>query len=85
MRAPCTRIERGERNFKLAFFTAVVFEGLFFAAFLAAAGVACFDRWGGRLHQPTAAFSEGEAATAGIAGVFDEGTTVHLDGYSCCI
>ncbi|HEY0173760.1 MAG TPA: hypothetical protein VGB98_22290 [Pyrinomonadaceae bacterium] len=31
------RIERGERNFKLAFFTAVVFEGLFLAAFLAAA------------------------------------------------
>ncbi len=31
------RIERGERNFKLAFFAAVVFEGLFLAAFLAAA------------------------------------------------
>ena len=31
------RIERGERNFKLAFFTAVVFEGLFLAAFLTAA------------------------------------------------
>ena len=31
------RIERGERNFKLAFFTACVFEGLFLAAFLAAA------------------------------------------------
>jgi hypothetical protein len=31
------RIERGERNFKLAFFTAVVFEALFLAAFLLAA------------------------------------------------
>jgi hypothetical protein len=31
------RIERGERNFKLAFFAAVVFEGLFLAAFLLAA------------------------------------------------
>ena len=40
------------------------------SAFIAAAGVACFDRWGGRLHQPTAAFN-GDAATAGIAGVAD--------------
>ena len=31
------RIERGERNFKLAFFAAVVFEALFLAAFLLAA------------------------------------------------
>ena len=31
------RIERGERNFKLAFFAAVAFEGLFLAAFLLAA------------------------------------------------
>ncbi|HEX8500569.1 MAG TPA: hypothetical protein VF659_08265 [Pyrinomonadaceae bacterium] len=31
------RIERGERNFKLAFSAAVVFEGLFLAAFLLAA------------------------------------------------
>ena len=31
------RVERGERNFKLAFFAAVVFEGLFLAAFLLAA------------------------------------------------
>src|SRR5919112_1268080 len=40
------------------------------SAFIAAAGVACFDRWGGRLHQPTAAFN-GDEATAGIAGVAD--------------
>src|ERR671921_2379150 len=40
------------------------------SAFIAAAGVACFDRWGGRLHQPTAAFN-GDAATANIAGVAD--------------
>ncbi|HEX8189298.1 MAG TPA: trypsin-like peptidase domain-containing protein [Pyrinomonadaceae bacterium] len=40
------------------------------SACLAAAGVACFDRWGGRLHQPTAAFN-GDEATAGIAGVAD--------------
>jgi hypothetical protein len=31
------RIERGERNFKLAFFAAVVFEAIFLAAFLLAA------------------------------------------------
>ena len=31
------RIERGERNFKLAFFAAVVFEALFLVAFLFAA------------------------------------------------
>ena len=31
------RVERGERNFKLAFFAAVLFEGLFLAAFLLAA------------------------------------------------
>jgi hypothetical protein len=31
------RIERGERNFKLAFFTAVAFEALFLVAFLLAA------------------------------------------------
>src|ERR687890_248169 len=40
------------------------------SAFIAAAGVACLDRWGGRLHQPTAAFN-GDAATANIAGVAD--------------
>src|SRR5919107_5908083 len=40
------------------------------SAFIAAAGVACFDRWGGRLQQPTAAFNGGEA-TATIAGVAD--------------
>ena len=28
------RIDRGERNFKLAFFAAIAFEGLFLAAFL---------------------------------------------------
>src|SRR5215203_4513330 len=37
------------------------------SAFMAAAGVACFDRWGGRLHQPTAAFNGGDEATAGVA------------------
>jgi hypothetical protein len=31
------RVERGERNFKLAFFGAVVFEALFLFAFLLAA------------------------------------------------
>ena len=42
------------------------------SAFIAAAGVACFDRWGGRLHQPAAAFnSDDAAATAGIAGIAD--------------
>jgi S1-C subfamily serine protease len=41
------------------------------SAFLAAAGVACFDRWGGRLHQPAAAFNSGDEATANIAGVAD--------------
>jgi S1-C subfamily serine protease len=41
------------------------------SAFIAAAGVACFDRWGGRLHQPTAAFNGGDEATAGIAGIAD--------------
>jgi len=40
------------------------------SAFIAAAGVACFDRWGGRLQQPTAAFN-GDAATANIAAVAD--------------
>src|SRR5215207_2841016 len=41
------------------------------SALLAAAGVACFDRWGGRLHQPTAAFNGGDATTADIAGIAD--------------
>src|SRR5918993_4908185 len=41
------------------------------SAFLAAAGVACFDRWGGRLNQPAAAFNSEDPATAGIAGVAD--------------
>ena len=40
------------------------------SATIAAAGVACFDRWGARLQQPTAAFN-GEETTAGIAGVAD--------------
>ena len=31
------RIERGERNFKLAFFGALIFEALFLAVFVAAA------------------------------------------------
>lgn len=41
------------------------------SAFIAAAGVACFDRWGGRFHQTTSAFNEDAAATAGIAGMAD--------------
>jgi S1-C subfamily serine protease len=41
------------------------------SAFIAAAGVACFDRWGGRLNQPTAAFNGDETTTANIAGVAD--------------
>jgi S1-C subfamily serine protease len=41
------------------------------SAFMAAAGVACFDRWGGRLHQPTAAFSGADETNASIAGVAD--------------
>jgi S1-C subfamily serine protease len=42
------------------------------SAVLAAAGVACFDRWGARLQQPTAAFSPDDAAaTANIAGITD--------------
>ena len=41
------------------------------SAFIAAAGVACFDRWGSRLHQPVAAFNSDDAATANIAGVAD--------------
>ena len=42
------------------------------SAVLAAAGVACFDRWGGRLQQPTAAFnSDASAANANVAGITD--------------
>src|SRR5919202_4012453 len=41
------------------------------SASIAAAGVACFDRWGARLQQPTAAFNGGDETTAGIAGVAD--------------
>jgi S1-C subfamily serine protease len=42
------------------------------SAVLAAVGVACFDRWGGRLNQPTAAFNPDDAAaTANIAGIAD--------------
>ncbi|MDT5268088.1 MAG: hypothetical protein QOH49_274 [Acidobacteriota bacterium] len=42
------------------------------SAFIAAAGVACFDRWGSRLQQPAAAFnSDDSATTAGIAGIAD--------------
>jgi S1-C subfamily serine protease len=41
------------------------------SAFIAAAGVACFDRWGGRFHQTTSAFNEDAAATASIAGIAD--------------
>ncbi|MDT5294161.1 MAG: hypothetical protein QOJ76_1041, partial [Acidobacteriota bacterium] len=40
------------------------------SAIFAAAGVACFDRWGSRLQQPAAAFNSDDAAatTAGVAG-----------------
>src|SRR5829696_5903292 len=42
------------------------------SAFLAAAGVACFDRWGARLHQPAGAFNSDDAATtASVAGITD--------------
>ena len=42
------------------------------SAVMAAAGVACFDRWGARLQQPTAAFNpDDSAATANIAGITD--------------
>jgi S1-C subfamily serine protease len=42
------------------------------SAVFAAAGVACFDRWGSRLQQPTAAFnSDDSATTAGVAGITD--------------
>ena len=42
------------------------------SAFFAAAGVACFDRWGSRLQQPAAAFnSDDDARTATIAGITD--------------
>src|SRR5919205_2290517 len=42
------------------------------SALFAAAGVACFDRWGARLQQPTAAFNPDDpAATANIAGMTD--------------
>jgi S1-C subfamily serine protease len=43
------------------------------SAIFAAAGVACFDRWGSRLQQPAAAFNSDDAAatTAGVAGITD--------------
>ena len=42
------------------------------SALFAAVGVACFDRWGARLQQPTAAFnSDDNKATANIAGITD--------------
>ncbi|HEX8503313.1 MAG TPA: trypsin-like peptidase domain-containing protein [Pyrinomonadaceae bacterium] len=42
------------------------------SAVLAAAGVACFDRWGARLHQPAGAFNPDDGAvTANIAGITD--------------
>jgi S1-C subfamily serine protease len=42
------------------------------SAFIAAAGVACFDRWGSRLQQPASAFnSDDDARTATIAGITD--------------
>jgi S1-C subfamily serine protease len=42
------------------------------SALFAAVGVACFDRWGARLQQPTAAFnSDDNKTTADIAGITD--------------
>src|SRR5947209_2502947 len=44
------------------------------SALFAAAGVACFDRWGARLQQPTAAFNGDDnngTATANVAGITD--------------
>src|SRR5437868_9197280 len=43
------------------------------SALFAAAGVACFDRWGARLQQPTAAFNsdDNNAANANVAGITD--------------
>ena len=43
------------------------------SAVLAAAGVACIDRWGARFNQPAAAFNsdDGAAATANVAGITD--------------
>jgi S1-C subfamily serine protease len=43
------------------------------SALFAAAGVACFDRWGARLQQPTAAFNsdDNSAANANVAGITD--------------
>jgi S1-C subfamily serine protease len=42
------------------------------SALFAAVGVACFDRWGARLQQPTAAFnSDDNKTTANIAGITD--------------
>ncbi|MDQ3744260.1 MAG: trypsin-like peptidase domain-containing protein [Acidobacteriota bacterium] len=42
------------------------------SALFAAVGVACFDRWGARLQQPTAAFnSDDNRTTANIAGITD--------------
>jgi S1-C subfamily serine protease len=42
------------------------------SAVLAAAGVACFDRWGSRLQQPAAAFnSDDNGTTANVAGITD--------------
>ena len=42
------------------------------SALFAAVGVACFDRWGARLQQPTAAFnSDDNNATTNIAGITD--------------
>ena len=43
------------------------------SAVFAAAGVACFDRWGSRLQQPAAAFNSDDdsSRTAAIAGITD--------------
>ena len=43
------------------------------SAVLAAAGVACIDRWGARFSQPAAAFNsdDGAGATANVAGITD--------------
>ena len=41
------------------------------SALFAAITVACFDRWGGRLHQPASAFAEDAAPAAEVAGLTD--------------
>ncbi|PYT02501.1 MAG: hypothetical protein DMF65_06380 [Acidobacteria bacterium] len=49
------------------------------SALFAAAGVACFDRWGARIQQPTAAFNsdDNNAATVNVAGITDPSVRLH--------